>query len=86
MDHIRAIYNDSTDACEDCGELDEAGHSTFNCLTHKELRIQLHEIATDVRRTPWNLATLIRNPATFAVLKQVAYTWSLRKTKCLINQ
>lgn len=78
--YLKRFMRSDTDLCQDCGDLDDASHSIFECETQEDLRILKHEKVLKVGESPWNFLTLLRHKVTFKVLKS-CHTKAVDKRK-----
>lgn len=66
--YLMRFHRSDTDACENCGEIDDPFHSILFRPAHEDIRAALHDKATEFGDSPWNIATMLRHGSTFRAL------------------
>lgn len=69
--YLHRFHRSDSALCDDCGEVDHHLHAVLECTSQNDFRELLQRSAWTHDQSPWNLSSMIRNPETFKVLKEV---------------
>lgn len=66
--YLMRFHRSDTDACENCGEIDDPFHSILFRPTHLDIKAALHDKAIEFGDLLWNIATMLHTGLPWAPL------------------